>query len=125
MHAAGATNGQIAKALGVRAEQVSRWLHEPAASAVRESTIAKARERAESLADDAMGTLEEIMRGQDRGATAADRRAAAIAILDRVGVVAGTRIEHSGAIDLGRVSDADLAAQAEEILTRRGWKPKD
>lgn len=75
---------------------MSRWLHEPEAQAVRESTRTRALARAESLADDAMGCLEQIMR--DGEASHADRRQAAVAILDRAGVAGATKVEHSGAV---------------------------
>lgn len=111
LHLSGRSGKDIAKELGVTPQTVSEWLHEPGAQAQRESTRAKAIQKAEEMAEDAMGTLGEIMRGEVEGASASDRRAAACAILDRIGVVGGQRIEHAGSVQtaaLAGMTDAQL-----------------
>lgn len=111
LYVAGQTYAEIARELGVKAQTVSGWLNEAPARAARESTKALALERAEAIADRAMGVLEDIALGLDEDASAADRRAAAVNLLSFVGVIGGQRLEHSGAVQTGELAgktDAEL-----------------
>jgi transcriptional regulator with XRE-family HTH domain len=114
MHVTGMAGKDIAARLEVTPQTISEWLHEPAAVAARESTRLKALAEAESVALEMVGVLLRIARGEDEDATATDRRQAAVAILERSGVVARQGIDHSGSLvtasaDLSLLSDADLA----------------
>lgn len=92
----GARHAEIATACGVSVRQVERWAALPdvraqAATATAEA-IATARGVLEAAAREAAESLVTIMR--DSSATAADRLRATLAVLDRTGHEAGTKVEH-------------------------------
>lgn len=117
LKAQGMTGRDIAEALDVHEATVSKWLQEPPVVAALESTKAKAIAMAEAHAVKAIETLVEIMHEAEY---ASDRRGAATALLDRIGIVAGTKIEHAGSI-ASRVSldDDALRKRVSEIMERR------
>ena len=122
LHCAGFSGRAIASRLRLHEDVVSRILTEPriqnAISAMHERTTAKATALLEQAVTDAAETLVAIARGEIAGQGTRDRREAAQAILDRRGIVGGQRLEHAGALDVGRMSDAELVAIAATALER-------
>lgn len=96
LHVRGVANLAIAKRLGLAAETVSRWLREPAVQKrvheLAQDAMHEARAELERAALRSAKTLVKIMDGR-AGRNAKERRLAAEAILDRIGLVKGEKRE--------------------------------
>ncbi len=108
----GARHAEVAEACGVSVRQVERWsalpeVREQAATATPEA-IATARGVLDAAAREAAEALVGLMR--DPNGSPGDRLRATLAVLDRTGNEAGTKVEH-------RVL-AGLPANDNEALTR-------
>lgn len=106
----------VAKKLKLGRATVSKWVNTPEVKQMRAEVEERAHEHAAAAlalsVDTAVGTLLDVC---ERGDTSASRVSAAKAILDRVGLVGGTRVQHSGSIELADVPTDELIARAERL----------
>lgn len=115
---AGHTRVAIARAMDVAPDTVSSWLNTPAAAA----RIDRAMDYSRSSAVRALKALAE--KAVERLADALDSPNERIAldaartVLDRVGIVAGVQVEHSGALTVGALSAEEMHAAARGIIER-------
>lgn len=115
---AGESYNDIAEAMGVQRQTVSKWADDPEVQAelatMREEIRARLVNRTAKLATRAINVHAEIMDNEE--APDAVRLAAAKNILDRFAPAATvSEVKVTGALDLGRTDDADLEARARAL----------
>ncbi|MCK6585946.1 MAG: transposase [Polyangiaceae bacterium] len=111
---AGARVKDIARAVGVHPDTVSHWRSEPEFKAALEEAQKDVVSRAKNvLVRAAEEAVEQVLACMREGAED-QRLRAALAILDRVGLVAGAKIEHTGTVNLAALSEEELLRKLDE-----------
>jgi hypothetical protein len=122
--AAQVPHSQIARITGYSLRSISRLASRPEVREAMEAAQAEARikvrELLEAGAEVALGTLVDVMRGGDGPQSPDARVKAAVAILDRVGFGATSKLEHGGGIDVRNVpaSKSEALERARAVVAR-------
>ena len=114
---AGRTQREAAEAVGVGEDTVSHWMQDPETrtrlEALRAAPVEAAVRTLQQGALQAAATLVEAAEGSPKDA---DRIKAAVAVLDRVGVVSGSKVELSGSV--GSADPAHLEERLSVLLEK-------
>lgn len=102
MVAAGRSQAEIAAELGVTDRQVRRLLKRPEAV----TTIEAAQEQVRAIFSESAAEIgEELTRLAVEAEKEESRIAAGRVVLDRIGIIGGSKLEHSGAVGGGESTD--------------------